>query len=382
MPDAVIVEVLRTPIGRASKGSLKDVRPDDLAAGVVRAMLARSGVDPALLEDHVLGCGYPERTQGFNIARRVNHLAGLPETTPGFTVSRFCGSSLQALRSAYHGVRAGEGEAYLVSGVESVSWVGRTLREEDKHPRLLPGGFADAYVAMGTTAENVAERCGVTRAEMDEYALRSHARAVSAWDSGAFDQECVPVALADGTQVSTDDGPRRNTSLQTLAGLQTPFKQDGTVTAGNSCSLNDGAASLLLMSAARAEREGLAARARIVSTAVSALDPRLMGLGPVEAGRLALSRAGLTAADLDAVEINEAFAAQVLPSARELGVDVDEQLNLLGGAIALGHPFGMTGVRIVGTLLSVLDQRNGRYGMAALCIGGGQGLAVVIERTN
>ncbi len=380
MTSAVILDVARTPIGRATKGSLRDVRPDDPVAGVIRAVVERSAVDPRDIEDHLLGVGYPERTQGFNLARRANHLAGLPVETPGATMSRFCASSMSALRGAAHGIRAGEGSLYLVSGVESVSWVGRTLREEDKHRDLLPDGVADAYVPMGVTAENVAERTGMRREELDRFAVESHSRAAAAEDAGVTAREIVPVTLPDGTVVKTDDGPRRTTSLDALAALPTPFRADGVVTAGNSCPLNDGAAALLLAEVSWAKERGLRPRGRVVATAVSGLDPRLMGLGPVGAGQRALERAGLTMSDVDAVEINEAFAAQVLPSARELGVDLDDQLNLHGGAIALGHPFGMTGVRLVGTLLNVLEERDGHFGLATLCVGGGQGMAVVVER--
>lgn len=379
MRDVVIVDSARTPIGRAAKGSLVSVRPDDLAATVVHTLLDRLEFDPTRLEDHIVGIGYPEKTQGFCAARRINHLAGLPESIPGATISRFCGSSLSAFRVAFQGVRAGEGNAYLASGVESVSWVGRTLREEDKHPQLLRGGIADAYIPMLDTAEIVAAREGVTRDEMDRFALRSHQRALAARDNGATAREIIPVTLADGTVVLEDDGPRRTTSLDVLAALR-PLIEGGVVTAGNSCPLNDGAAAMLLADRDWAEAEGLPVRARVLGTAAVGLDPRVMGLGPIEASRRVLDRVGLSVDDLDAVEINEAFAAQAIPSARALGVDEDRQLNQFGGAIALGHPFGMSGVRIIGTLLNVLEHRGGRYGLAALCIGGGQGMAAVIER--
>lgn len=382
MANAVVLEVLRTPIGRAGKGSLRDVRPDDLVAGVIAALLQSVPVDPTEIEDHVLGVGYPEREQGFCLGRRANHLAGLPVTVPGATVSRFCGSSLYALRTAVHGVRAGEGDLYLVSGVESVSAVGRTLREQDKHPRLTGDDLADAYIPMVETAERVAALTGVTRAELDEFALSSHQRAVSASDAGRTAREIAPVTLPDGATISVDDGPRRDTSLDKLSALAPLVRPDGVVTAGNSCPLNDGAAALLLANEDWASAQGLPVRARILSSAVSALDPQLMGLGPIAASSHALARAGVVAGQLDAVEINEAFAAQVLPCARELGLSAVDQVNLLGGSIALGHPFGMTGVRIIGTLLNALDQVDGHYGLATLCVGGGQGVAIVVERTR
>ncbi len=378
--DVVVVGAVRTPIGRAVKGSLASVRPDDLAALAVSALLERTGLDPALVDDHVLGCGYPEGEQGYNLGRRVGLLAGLPETVPGSTTSRFCASSLQATREAFHALRSGEASFVVASGVESLSRVGRRLAEADRHPRLTAGAVADVYVPMGLTAENVVRRCGVTRADMDALALRSHRLAVAAQDSGFFDAEIVPVTLADGTVVDRDDSPRRETSAEALAALAPAFREGGSVTAGNSCPLSDGAAALLLATAGAAARAGLVPRARVASTSVSAVAPEIMGLGPIRAIADALGRARLRIDEIDVVELNEAFAAQVLPVCDAVGVDVDGQLNPHGGAIALGHPFGMTGARLVGTLVHALEEREGRYGLAALCVGGGQGMALVLER--
>jgi len=378
--DVVVVGAVRTPVGRATKGSLASVRPDDLAALVVAAVLQRSGLDPGLVDDHVLGCGYPEGEQGYNLGRRVGLLAGLPAHVPGSTTSRFCASSIQATREAFHALRVGEASFVVASGVESISRVGRRLSEQDKHPGLGHGAIADVYVPMGLTAENVARQCGVRREEMDALALRSHRLAVAAQDSGYFAAEIVPVTLADGTVVDRDDSPRRGTSADALAALPPAFDERGSVTAGNSCPLSDGAAALLLATRASAEREGLVPRARVVATSVTGIAPEIMGLGPVRAIAQVLERTALRIEDFDVVEINEAFAAQVLPVCEASGIDVDTQLNLHGGAIALGHPFGMTGARLVGTLVHALEEHRGRFGLAALCVGGGQGMAVVIER--
>ncbi|HEY1820445.1 MAG TPA: thiolase family protein [Trebonia sp.] len=379
MPEALIVTALRTPIGRAVKGSLRDARPDDLVAGVIAETVRRSGLDPELFSDHALGTAYPEGKQGANLARRASLLAGLPVGLPGSTVNRFCASSLQAVRLATHALWSGESAAYLASGVESISQVGRTTREEDKHPAFGAGALSDVYVPMGITAENVAEQFGISRDDMDEFALASHRKAVAAQDAGVLAAGIVPVVLPDGTVAATDDGPRRDTSLERLAGLKPVFRPGGTVTAGNSCPLNDGAAAAVLVTGELAEREGLTPRARIVATAVSGVDPSVMGVGPIEAIREVLRRTGLTIEDIDVVEFNEAFAAQVLAVQRAVGID-PAQLNPSGGAIALGHPFGMTGIRLIVTLLANLDRCGGRRGLATLCVGGGQGMAVLIER--
>lgn len=379
MPEALIVTALRTPIGRAVKGSLRDVRPDDLVAGVIAETVRRSGLDAELLADHALGTAYPEGKQGANLARRASLLAGLPVSLPGSTINRFCASSLQAIRVAAHALWSGEAVAYLASGVESISQVGRTTREDDKHPAFGTGTLSDVYMPMGITAENVAERFGITRQDMDEFALGSHRKAVAALDAGVLATGIVPVVLPDGTVALSDDGPRRDTSLERLAALQPAFRPGGTVTAGNSCPLNDGAAAAVLVTDELAEREGLTPRARIVATAVSGVDPAIMGVGPIGAIREVLRRTRLTIEDIDVVEFNEAFAAQVLAVTREVGID-PAQLNPSGGAIALGHPFGMTGIRLIVTLLANLDWCGGRRGLATLCVGGGQGMAVLIER--
>ncbi len=376
----VIASVVRTPIGRGTKGSLRDVRPDDLVALTIQEAVRRSGLDPARLQDHALGTAYPEGKQGSNLARRASLLAGLGVGLPGATVNRFCASSLQALRQAAHAVWSGEAEAYLVSGVESASQVGRTTTEEDKHPEFAAGVLSDVYMSMGITAENVAERYGISREAMDLFALRSHRRAVTAQASRLVTREILPVVLADGTVVDTDDGPRPDTTLERLASLPPAFREDGRVTAGNSCPLNDGAASAVVTSEALARREGLAPRARILGTAVSGVDPAYMGIGPIEAIRTVLRRAGIAIEDVDVVEFNEAFAAQVLAVCAEVGIDQDMQLNPSGGAIALGHPFGMTGLRLVSTLLNNLETSGGRLGLATLCVGGGQGMALLLER--
>jgi acetyl-CoA C-acetyltransferase len=379
MPEALIVTALRTPIGRAGKGSLRDVRPDDLVADVIAETVRRSGVDPALFADHALGTAYPEGRQGANLARRASLLAGLPVGLPGSTINRFCASSLQAVRVATHALWSGEADAYLVSGVESISQVGRTTRDEDKHPAFAAGTLSDVYVPMGITAENVAEQYQISRAAMDEFALASHRKAVAAVDSGVLARDILPVRLPDGSVVEADDGPRRDTSLERLATLQPVFREGGSVTAGNSCPLNDGAAAAVLVTDETASREGLTPRARVLHTAVSGVDPAIMGVGPIEAIRTVLRRAKLTIDDIDVVEFNEAFAAQVLAVSNEIGID-PAQLNPAGGAIALGHPFGMTGIRLLCNLLTNLDERNGRFGLATLCVGGGQGMAVLVER--
>jgi acetyl-CoA C-acetyltransferase len=380
MESVVIASVIRSPIGRGTKGSLRDVRPDDLVAGVIREAVKRSGLDPSLLDDHALGTAYPEGKQGYNLARRAGLLAGLGVGLPGSTVNRFCASSMQALRQAAHAIWCGEADAYLVSGVESASQVGRTTRQEDKHPQLSADGLADVYIPMGVTAENVADRYAITREAMDAFALRSHRLAVEAQRSGFSAREIMPVPLEGRTVVRTDDGPRSDTTMERLAALPALFRENGRVTAGNSCPLNDGAAAAVVTSEALALREGLSPRARILATAVSAVDPAYMGVGPVAAIRAVLAKRNLSIEDVDVVEFNEAFAAQVLAVCREVGIDPVSQLNPSGGAIALGHPFGMTGLRLIGTLLNNLEKSGGRIGIATLCVGGGQGMALLLER--
>ncbi len=400
MPEAVIVAATRTPIGRAFKGSLTEQRPDDLAVLVVRAALAKvPEVDPATVEDLLLGCGLPGGEQGFNMARVVAVLAGM-EGVPGATVTRYCASSLQTLRMAMHAIRAGEGDVFVAAGVEAVSRfaAGTSDLPTAKNPvfaeagqRSLErsgGGSAwtahtppDIYIDMGQTAENVAEVEGIGRREMDEYAALSQNRAVASQESGFFAREITPVERTDGTVVATDDGPRPGTTVERLAELKPVFRPDGKITAGNACPLNDGAAALVVMSDSRARELGVTPIARIVASGVSALDPEIMGLGPIEASRQALGRAGMTMADIDLVELNEAFAAQVIPSARALGVEWDK-LNVMGGAIALGHPFGMTGARIMTTLLNALHHHDLQIGLETMCVGGGQGMAMIVERLS
>ena len=402
MPEAVIVATGRSPIGRAFKGSLVDVRPDDLTAHVVREVLAKvPQLDPTTIEDVIVGCGEPAGESGFNLARVVAILAGL-DRVPGVTVNRYCSSSLQAIRMAAHAIRAGEGDVFVAAGVETVSRFGNgtadlpaamnplfaaaTARSAARasgpgDPWTAAAGLPDVYIAMGQTAENVAELEGVSRAEMDAYALRSQELAVASQSNGFFEREIIPVTLADGRVVDRDDGPRADTSLEKLASLAPVFKPGGSVTAGNSCPLNDGAAAVIVMSDTRARELGITPLARIVASGVSALNPEIMGLGPVDASRQALARAGLTMDQIDLVEINEAFAAQVLPSARQLGIPL-EKLNVNGGAIALGHPFGMTGARIMTTLLNGLEDRGARYGLETMCVGGGQGMAMIVERLS
>ncbi|GGM34875.1 acetyl-CoA C-acetyltransferase [Promicromonospora citrea] len=406
MTEAYVVATARSPIGRAHKGSLKDVRPDDLAALMVRAAVEQvPGLDPARIDDLLLGCGLPGGRQGMNMARIVAVLCGW-DTVPGATVTRYCSSSLQTTRMAFHAIKAGEGDVFVSAGVESVSsfatgssdhipgidltnpvFADALARTEKRagagtglwtDPRL-EGALPDAYIAMGQTAENVAALRGVTRAEQDEFAARSQQRAQAAIAAGFWATDITPVTLPDGTVVSADDGPRPGTTVETLAGLDPVFRPDGTVTAGNACPLNDGAAALVIVSDRVVDELGLQPLARIVSTGVSGLSPEIMGLGPVEASRRALGRAGLAVDDMDLVEVNEAFAAQVIPSARELGVD-EELLNVHGGAIAVGHPFGMTGARITSTLINGLAATGGRYGLETMCVGGGQGMAMVLEK--
>jgi acetyl-CoA C-acetyltransferase len=383
----VIVSTTRTPIGRARKGSLADVRPEDMAAFAVRTALDKvPGLDDADVVDVMVGCGMPEERQGMNLGRRVALLAGLPDTVPGTTVNRFCASSLQTIRMAFHAIKAGEGDAYVSAGVESITQVsGYPKTGEELHPKLAggPDSLTNVYIPMGMTAENVAERWGVERDEMDRYAQRSQERAVAAQQDGFFDRELTPYPKEDGSVVSRDDGPRPDSSLESLAALEPAFLPGGKVTAGNACPLNDGAAAVVVLSEEKAKSLGVTPRARIIASAVSGVDPEIMGVGPIEAVRKVLQQAGMTIDDVDVVELNEAFAAQVLPVCRELGIDpFSEQLNPHGGAIALGHPYGMTGARIMCTLLNDLETSGGTIGLETMCVGGGQGMAMIVERLS
>jgi acetyl-CoA C-acetyltransferase len=382
MPEAVIVSTARTPIGRAAKGSLVDARPDDLAAFAIQAALDELPQLPREeIADVMVGCGFPEAKQGMNLGRRVALLAGLPVTVPGTTVNRFCASSLQTIRMAFHAIRAGEGEAFVAAGVESISQVNGYPKSEDEiHPALFgdDAPIANVYIPMGLTAENVAERWDVSREDMDRFAQQSQERAVAAQDSGFFARELTPY---DG--VEADDGPRRSSTLEKLQSLEPAFKPGGKVTAGNSCPLNDGAAAVVVMSAERASELGIVPRARILASSVSGVAPEIMGVGPIEAVRKVLALAGMTIDDVDVMELNEAFAAQVLPVCRELGVDpFSDKLNPHGGAIALGHPYGMTGARIMSTLLNDLETMDRSIGLETMCVGGGQGMAMLVERLN
>jgi acetyl-CoA C-acetyltransferase len=398
MPEAVIVSTARTPIGRASKGSLVECRPDDLAALVIDAVLAKvPELDPQSVDDVIVGCGQPGGEAGYNVARVAALLAGLPDV-PGVTVNRYCSSSLQAIRMAAHAVKAGEGDAFVCGGVETVSRFMYGASDTGPHNTKFaeaearsadradgagswepPAGLPDIYIAMGQTAENVRLAEGVSRQEMDEFAVLSQERAVRSQENGFFEREITPVPLADGTVVNRDDGPRAGTTLEKLAQLKPVFRPDGEVTAGNACPLNDGAAAVVVMSDTRARELGITPLARIVASGVTGLNPEIMGLGPIEACRQALARAGMTIDDVDLVEINEAFAAQVIPSARHLGIEWDK-LNVNGGAIALGHPFGMTGARIMTTLLNGLEDAGKTVGLESMCVGGGQGMAMIVER--
>jgi acetyl-CoA C-acetyltransferase len=384
MPEAVIVAAGRSPIGRATKGSMIDIRPDDLAGFIVRSVVDRVPALPETeVEDLIMGCGYPAGEQGMNIGRQAVFLSGLPMSVPGTTVNRFCASSLQAIRMAFHAIKSGEGEAFVCAGVECYSRVGRGgTSEADRNPRLLgEGACAQGYMTMGLTAEKVAERFGISREAMDEFAYQSQMKATRARDAGVFDREIIPVTMPSGTVVSRDDGIRPDTTVEKLASLQPVFREGGKVTAGNSCPLNDGAAAVIVMSADKAARLGLKPLARIVASAVSGLDPEIMGVGPIEACRKVLTQAGMTIEDIDVVELNEAFASQVLAVSREVGWDM-ARLNPHGGAIALGHPFGMTGARIMTTLLNDLLTLDKTYGLETMCVGGGQGMAMIVERLN
>lgn len=399
MPEAVIVATSRSPIGRANKGSLVSIRPDDMAAQIVKDLLSKApSVDPNSVEDLMIGTAQPAGAQGFNLGRAVAILAGLE--VPGVTVNRYCSSSLQTIRMAAHAIKAGEGDIFIAAGVESVSNFSsgvadtgpnaifqdageRTkLRAQGGQPTWTPNeGLPDYYIAMGQTAENVREYENVSRQEMDEFATLSQNRAVENQRNGFFEQEITPITLPDGTVVSVDDCPRDGTTVEGLANLKPAFRPDGQVTAGNACPLNDGAAAVLVMSDTKAKELGLTPLARVVASGVSALDPEIMGLGPIEAIRQTLKRAGMTIDDIDLVEINEAFAAQVIPSAKHLGISWDK-LNVQGGAIALGHPFGQTGARIMTTLIHGLQDKDKTFGLESMCVGGGQGMAMIVERLS
>ena len=384
MPDAVIVDAIRTPIGRAAKGSLKDMRADDLAAVPLRALVERNPeVDFAETADILMGCGFPMGEQGYNVGRNAQLLAGIDHHVPAVTVSRFCSSSLQTLRMAFHAIAAGEGDQYVAAGVEAVSRF-PAHAPFDPHPQLdgSDGAPWNVYIPMGLTAENVAKRCSVSREAQDEWAAISQQRAVAAVEGGHFEPEIVPVTVPDGTVVTNDDGPRPGTTAEVLSQLKPAFDpENGTVTAGNACPLNDGAAAVLVMSAEKAERLGLKPRARIVASSVAAIRPEIMGLGPIPAVKQVLEQAGMTIADIDVLELNEAFAAQVVPCRDEWGIDW-EKLNPFGGAIALGHPFGMTGARIMTTLLNDLDSLDGTIGLETMCVAGGMGQAMIVERLH
>ena len=387
MTEAVIVALGRSPIGRARKGSLVDVRPDDLAAYVVKKVLEQvPELDHSQIEDLICGCGLPGGEQGHNIGRVVSILSRLD--VPGVTVNRYCSSSLMTTRMAAHSIEAGEGEVFLSVGVECVSRYGSGYPDapDTYNPKLVPGNteeYPDIYIAMGQTAENVARREKISREEQDRFAVKSQAAAVAARDNGFFEREIIPVPLPNGEMFTKDDGPRPGTTMEVLAALKPAFREDGTVTAGNACPLNDGAAAVVVMSDRKAKELGIKPLARVVSTGLSALEPEFMGLGPIGASRQALKRAKMTIDDIDIVEINEAFAAQVIPSARAIGVDpYSDKLNPHGGAIALGHPFGMTGARILCTLLNGLREKDKTFGLETMCVGGGQGMAMIVERLN
>jgi acetyl-CoA C-acetyltransferase len=405
MPEAVIVATARSPIGRAFKGSMTTLRPDDLTATMIRAALAKvPQLDPADVEDLILGCGLPGGEQGYNMARVVAIMLGL-DKLPGTTVTRYCSSSLQTTRMAYHAIKAGEGDVFISAGVEMVSRFGKGNSDSwpdtkneifaeagarsaeaanggvDWHDPREDGKIPDVYIAMGQTAENVAQAWGITRQEQDEFGVRSQNLAEKALADGFWQRDITPVQLPDGRTVSADDGPRAGTTLEKVSALKPVFRPDGTVTAGNCCPLNDGAAAVVVMSDRKAAELGITPIARIVSSGVTGLSPEIMGLGPIEASRQALGRAGMTMDDIDLVEINEAFAVQVIASARELGIDQDK-LNVNGGAIAVGHPFGMTGARITSTLLNSLQFHDKTFGLETMCVGGGQGMAMVFERLS
>ena len=404
MPEAVIVSAARTPIGRANKGSLKDFRPDDLAAFAIQSALDKiPALDPTTIEDLYLGCGLPGGESGNNMARIVTTLMGLE--VPGATTTRYCASSVQTTRMAFHAIKAGEGDIFVSAGVETVSRFAKGTSDHwpDTHNHLFDdakartdkmaeggqdwvdprenGQLPDVYIAMGQTAENVATLRGLDRKELDEFAVRSQNLTEKAIADGFWAREITPVTLADGTVVSADDGPRAGVTYDAIAGLNPVFRPDGVVTAGNCCPLNDGAAAVVMMSDTKAAELGLTPLARVVSTGVSGLSPEIMGLGPVEATKKALANAGMSIGDIDLVEINEAFAAQVVPSYQDLGIDID-RLNVNGGAIAVGHPFGMTGARLQNTMLNSLDWHDKTTGLITMCVGGGQGMALILERLS
>lgn len=405
MSQAVIVATARSPIGRAEKGSLKDMRPDDLLVQMIQAALAKvPSLDVNSIDDFLIGTGSPAGEGGYNIARVAAVMLGL-DNVPGVTVNRYCSSSLQTTRMAMHAIRAGEGDVFISGGVETVSRYGHGLADfmagttnqifetalarsaqraidssnwqDPRESSSLP----DVYIAMGQTAENVAQLKGISRGEQDEFAVRSQVLAQAAIANGFWAKDITPVTLPDGSVISSDDGPRPNVTLEGVSQLKPVFRPDGTVTAGNCCALNDGAAALVVMSESKAKEVGITPLARIISTGLSGLSPEIMGMGPVTASQQALARADMSIADIDLVEINEAFAAQVIPSARELGVPIDK-LNVNGGAIAVGHPFGMTGARITSTLINSLKFHDKQFGLETMCVGGGQGMAMVIERMS
>ncbi|WP_323792840.1 acetyl-CoA C-acetyltransferase [Nocardioides sp.] len=403
MPEAVIVSAARSPIGRANKGSLKDLRPDDLTATIIQAALDKiPGLDPSTIDDHYLGCGLPGGESGNNMARVVNVLMGL-DSVPGATITRYCSSSVQTSRMALHAIKAGEGDIFISAGVETVSrfakgtsdhWPDtknpafhdaelRTMKYaeggQDWHDPREDGLLPDAYIAMGQTAENVARMRGLDKKELDEFGVRSQNLAEKAINDGFWAREITPITTPDGTVVTADDGPRAGVTYDAIKDLKPVFRPDGVVTAGNCCALNDGAAAVIVMSDTKAAELGLKPLARIVSTGVSGLSPEIMGLGPVEASKNALKYAGMSIGDIDLVEINEAFAAQVVPSYQDLGIDID-RLNVNGGAIAIGHPFGMTGARLQNTMINSLDWHDKSTGLITMCVGGGQGMAMILER--
>ncbi|HEY3144480.1 MAG TPA: acetyl-CoA C-acetyltransferase [Acidimicrobiales bacterium] len=400
MPEAVIVATARSPIGRAMKGSLVDCRPDDLSATIIKTVLEKvPQLDPQTIDDLIMGCGQPAGESGFNVGRVAAILAGLPDV-PGVTVNRYCSSSLQTIRMAAHAIKAGEGDVFISAGVETVSRYASGFADGGTHNKAFAdaeartaertngadsweplSGLPDIYIAMGQTAENVRLAENVGRQEMDEFAALSQQRAVSNQENGYWDAEITPITTPSGTVVTKDDGPRAGTTAEKLAELKPAFRPDGQVTAGNACPLNDGAAAVVVMSDTKAQELGITPLARIVSSGVTGLNPEIMGLGPIEASRQALARAGKTIDDIDLVEINEAFAAQVIPSAKHLDIPW-EKLNVKGGAIALGHPFGMTGARIMTTLIHALQDEDKTWGLETMCVGGGQGMAMIIERLS
>ncbi|MDQ3384968.1 MAG: acetyl-CoA C-acyltransferase [Actinomycetota bacterium] len=387
MAEAVIVATARTPIGRAFKGSLAEARPDDMAGSIVNTLMEKvPEVDRGSVDDCIIGAANHSGEQGMNVARNIALLAGLPDTVPGTSVNRFCASSLQAIRMAYHAIKAGEGDTYVAGGVESVSRTGgRGFQKEDRNPRFTEGSndfINNVYIPMGMTAENVAAQYGVSRERLDEFAKLSQDRATAAQENGFFERELTPYMLPNGDVVSKDDCPRAGTTLEKLASLPPAFKEDGVVTAGNACPLNDGAAAVLVMSEDKARSLGLTPLARILGSSVSGLAPEIMGVGPIVALQKLFAQTGRSIDDVDVVELNEAFAAQVLPICDEAGISIEDQLNPHGGAIALGHPFGQTGARIMTTLINDLQTLDGTVGVETMCVGGGQGMAMMIERLS